>query len=178
MFYRCQRFIYNYTKSSVRNTVDYSGQEKFFGKSGQARTVRAFAADHPRHLNNPQIEPMQKHMSLLRTVRWKSKHRPRPCVDRPGSGADRPVGEEPKNPKVTGSAKWIIASSWTVRGARPDRSRLALSDIWRHIKCNIAVTADRCVFSRWSAGADRPDQGRGPSAVGRKVQRLGSGWWL
>jgi hypothetical protein len=28
MFYRCQRFIYNYTKSTVRNT----GQEKLFGK--------------------------------------------------------------------------------------------------------------------------------------------------
>ena len=40
MFYRCQRFIYNYTKSTVRNTVDYSGQEKLFGKTGQARTVR------------------------------------------------------------------------------------------------------------------------------------------
>jgi hypothetical protein len=36
MFYRCQRFIYNYTKSTVRNTVDYSGQEKLFGKSGKA----------------------------------------------------------------------------------------------------------------------------------------------
>jgi hypothetical protein len=69
MFYRCQRFIYNYTKLTVRNTVDYSGQEKLFGKSGQARTVRAFAADRPRHLNNPRTEPRQKHVSLLRTVR-------------------------------------------------------------------------------------------------------------
>jgi hypothetical protein len=47
-----------------------------------------------------------------------------------------------------------------------------LSDIWRHIKCtiaiDIAVTADRCDFSRWCAGVDRPDQGRGPSTVGRK----------
>jgi hypothetical protein len=40
MFYRCQRFIYNYTKSTVRNIVDYSAQEKIFGKTGQARTVR------------------------------------------------------------------------------------------------------------------------------------------
>jgi hypothetical protein len=104
---------------------------------------------------------MQKHKSTLRTVRWKCKHRPRPS-------ADRPVGEEPKNPKVTGSVKWILASSQTVRGARPDRPRLPLSDIWRRIKCYIAVTADRCDFSRWCAGADRPDQGRGPSAVDRK----------
>jgi hypothetical protein len=182
MFYRCQRFIYNYTKSTIRNTVDYSGHEKFFAKTGQARTVWAFATDRPRHLNDPQTEPMQKHMSLLRTVRWKSKHRPRQRADRPASGADRPVGEEPKNSKVTGSVKWIIASSRTVRGARPDRPRLALSDIWRRIKCNIAVdiavTADHCVFSHWSAGADRPDQEGGPSAVGRKEQQLGSGWWL
>jgi hypothetical protein len=102
MFYRCQRFIYNYTKSTVRNTIDYSGQENLFGKSGQARTVRAFAADRPRHLNNPRTEPMQKHMSLLRTVRWKSKHRLRPCADRPVSGADRPVGEKPKKPEGNG----------------------------------------------------------------------------
>jgi hypothetical protein len=49
MFYRCQRFNYNYTKSTVWNTVDYSGQEKLFGKIDYARTVWAFAADHPRH---------------------------------------------------------------------------------------------------------------------------------
>jgi hypothetical protein len=104
---------------------------------------------------------MQKHKSTLQVVRWKSKHCPRPS-------ADRPVGEEPKTPKVTGPVKWIIASSRTVRGARPDRPWLPLSDIWRRIKCYIAVTVDLCDFSRWCAGADRPNQGRGPSAVGRK----------
>jgi hypothetical protein len=115
---------------------------------------------------------MQKHKSTLRTVRWKSKHRLRPSADRPASGADRPIGAEPENPKVTSLVKWIIASSRTVRGARPDRPWLPLSDIWRRIKCYIAVdkvvTADRCDFSHWCAGADRPDQGRGPSAVDRK----------
>jgi hypothetical protein len=35
----------------------------------------------------------------------KSKHRPRPSADRLASDADRPVGEEPKNPKVMGSVK-------------------------------------------------------------------------
>jgi hypothetical protein len=35
----------------------------------------------------------------------KSKHRPRPSADRLASGADRLVGEEPKNPTVTGSVK-------------------------------------------------------------------------
>ena len=167
MFYRCQRFIYNYTKSTVRNTVDYSGQEKLFGKTGQARTVRALAADRPRHKDNPRTEPMQKSESALWTVRRISADRLRPRADRPASGADRPVGEKPKNPKVTGSEKWIIAASRTVRARRADRPRLALSDIWRRIKCNIAVdiavTADRCIFSRWSMGrtvrtwhADRP----------------------
>ena len=105
MLYRCQRFIYNYTKSTVRNTVDYSGQEKLFGKTGQARTVRALAADRPRHEDDPRTEPMQKHKFPLQTVRRKSEDRLSPRADRPASGADRPVGEKPKNPKVTGSEK-------------------------------------------------------------------------
>jgi hypothetical protein len=105
MSYRCQRFIYNYTKSTVRNTVDYSGQEKLFGKTGQARTVRALAADRPQHQDDPRTEPIQKSKSALRTVRRKSVDHLRPRADRPASGADRPVGKEPKNPKVTGSEK-------------------------------------------------------------------------
>jgi hypothetical protein len=102
MFYRCQRFIYNYTKSTVRNTVDYSGQEKLFGKTGQARTVRAPAADRPRHQDALRTEPMQKHKFPLRTVRRKSKDRPSPRADRPASGADRPVGKKPKKPEGNG----------------------------------------------------------------------------
>jgi hypothetical protein len=105
MFYRCRRFIYNYTKSTVRNTVDYSGQEKLFGKTGQARTVRAPAADRPRHQDNLRTEPMQKYKSTLRTVRRKSKDRPSPRADRPASGADRPVGEKPKKPEGDGFGK-------------------------------------------------------------------------
>jgi hypothetical protein len=105
MIYRCQRFIYNYTKSTVRNTVDYSGQEKLFGKTDKARTVRALTADRPQHQDNLRAEPMQKYKSTLRTVRRKSKDRPNPRADRPALGADRPVGEKPKNPKVTGSEK-------------------------------------------------------------------------
>jgi hypothetical protein len=175
MFYRCQRFIYNYTKSTVRNTVDYSGQEKLFGKTGQARTVRALAADCPRHEDVTRTEPMQKSKFALWTVRRKRADRLSPC-------ADRPVGKKPKNLKVTGSEKWIIAGSRTVRARLADRPRLGLSDIWQRIKCNIAVdiavTADRCIFSRWSTGADRPDLARGPSALSRMEQRLGSGWWL
>jgi hypothetical protein len=105
MFYRCQRFIYNYTKSTVRNTVDYSGQEKLFGKTGQVRTVRASAADRPRHQDTLRTEPMQKYKSQLRTVRRKSKDRPSPRTDRPASGADRLVGEKPKKPEGDGFGK-------------------------------------------------------------------------
>jgi hypothetical protein len=105
MFYKCQRFIYNYTKSTVRNTVDYSGQEKLFGKTDQARTVRALAADRPQHQDDPRTESMQKYKSTLRTVRRKSKDRPGPRADRPDSGADRPVGEKPKKPEGDGFGK-------------------------------------------------------------------------
>jgi hypothetical protein len=105
MFYRCQRFIYNYTKSTVRNTVDYSRQDKLFGKTGQARTVRALAADRSQHQDDPRTEPIQKSKSALRTVRKKSADHLRPRADRPALGADRPVGKEPKNLKVTGSEK-------------------------------------------------------------------------
>jgi hypothetical protein len=99
------KFIYNYSKSTVWNTVDYFGQEKLFGKTDLARTVRALAADRPRHQDDPRTEPMQKSKSTLQTIQRKNKQRPRPRADRPASGADRPVGEEPKNPKVTGSVK-------------------------------------------------------------------------
>jgi hypothetical protein len=105
MFYRCQRFIYNHTKSTVRNIVDYSGQEKVFGKTSLARTVRAHAADRPRHQDTLRTEPMQILRFSLQTVRRKRKDRPSPRADRPASGADRPVGKKPKNPKVTGSEK-------------------------------------------------------------------------
>jgi hypothetical protein len=105
MFYRCQRFIYNYTKSTVRNTVDYSGHEKLFGKTGQARTIRALAADRPLHQDDPRTEPMQKSKSTLWTVWRKSKDRPRPRADRPASGADHPVGEEPNKPEGDGFGK-------------------------------------------------------------------------
>ena len=85
---------------------DYSGQEKLFGKTGQAQTVRALVADRPRHKDDPRTEPMQKSVSALWIVRRISADRlgPRsdrlgPRSDRPASGADRPVGKEPKNPK-------------------------------------------------------------------------------
>ena len=118
MFYRCQRFIYNYTKSTVRNTVDYSGQEKLFGKTGQARTVRALAADRPRHrVDFDQELQIRDSPTKPRTVQLQRADRPAiirgqsACedlvqpegdklskrnyivgADRPGPRADRPRG--------------------------------------------------------------------------------------
>ena len=118
MFYRCQRFIYNYTKSTVRNTVDYSGQEKLFGKTDYARTVRALAADSPRHrVDFDQELQIRDSPTKPRTVQL--QHADRPAIirgqsagedlvqpegdklikrnyiagaDRPGPRADRPRG--------------------------------------------------------------------------------------
>jgi hypothetical protein len=71
-----------------------------------------------------------------------------------------------------GSEKCIFSVLTDHPGCMVGPSVTALSDIWRHIKCiiavDIAVTVDRCDFSRWCAGADRLDQGRGQSAVCRK----------
>jgi hypothetical protein len=76
------------------------------------------------------------------------------------------------DPKVTGSIKCIFSVLVDRLGCTAGPSVTALSDIWRHIKCTIviviAITTNLCDFSRWCAGADRPDQGRGPSAVDRK----------
>jgi hypothetical protein len=129
-FHRCISSSTTILKSTVRNTVDYSGQEKLFGKSpkrGPSGPLRRTARNTRVSLGQNQCK---KHKSTLQTIRWKSKHRPRPSADCPASGADHPVGEEPKNPKVTGSVKWIIASSRTVRGVRPDRPRLPLSMLY------------------------------------------------
>jgi hypothetical protein len=159
------KFIYNYSESTVRNTVDYSGQEKLF-------LEKHLSADRPRHQGDPRTGTLQEHTLTLRTVRWRSKHCPRPNADRPASGVDRSASENQKNPKVTGSLKCIFSVLADRSGCTTGPSATALSDIWRRIKCfiaiDIAVTTDRCDFSRWCAGADRPDQGRGPSAVGRK----------
>jgi hypothetical protein len=112
------KFIYNYSKLTVRNTVDYSGQEKAFWKNTYARTVRSL--------------------------------------------------KNQKNPKATGSVKCIFSVLADRPGCTTGLSATSLSDIWRHMKCTIAVTADRCDSRRWCVGADRPNQGRGPSAIGRK----------
>ena len=44
------------------------------------------------------------------------------------------------------------------------------------IAVDIAVVADRCKFSRWYAGSDRPDVQRGWSTCGR--MKTTTMWWL
>jgi hypothetical protein len=50
-------------------------------------------------------------------------------VDRPASGADRPVGENQKNLKVTGSVKGIFRVLTERPGCTTGPSATALSDI-------------------------------------------------
>jgi hypothetical protein len=66
----------------------------------------------------------------------------------------------------------FLVSSRTVRGAQPDRPQLlyltyddALNAL---VAIDIAVTADRCNFSRWCTYTNRPGQGHGPSVVTKK----------
>jgi hypothetical protein len=73
-----------------------------FGENTYARTVRALAADRLRHQGEPRTGTLQKHKLTLRTIRYKSEHRPRPSADRPASGADRPVVVKLEKPEGDG----------------------------------------------------------------------------
>jgi hypothetical protein len=97
-------------------------------KNTYARTVRALA-DRPQHQGDPWTGTLQKHKSTLRTVQRRSEHRPRPSADHPASGADRPVGENQKNPKVTGSVKCNFSILADRPGCTTEPSATALSDI-------------------------------------------------
>jgi hypothetical protein len=68
-------------------------------------TVRALAADRPRHQGEPRTGTLQKHKLTLRTVRRRSEHRPRPSLDRPASSEDRPVVVKPEKPEGDGFGK-------------------------------------------------------------------------
>jgi hypothetical protein len=145
------KFIYINSKSTVRNTVDYSGQEKLFENS-PVRTARAPPTDHPRHQGEPETGTLQKQELTLRTVQRKSEHCSGSSSDRAASGADVQSLKKQKNPKVMGSVKCIFSVLAAVRGARLDCLRLlyltsnkALNAL---VAVDIAVTADRCDFSR------------------------------
>jgi hypothetical protein len=68
-------------------------------------TVRALAADRPRHQSEPQTGTLQKHDLTLWTVRRRSEHSPRPSTDRSASGADRPAVEKTEKPEGDGFDK-------------------------------------------------------------------------
>jgi hypothetical protein len=167
------KFIYNYSKSTVRNTVDYSGQEKLFGK-------KHICADRPSPCDGPSAtlgwasDRNSAKTYVNTTDRLKEKQAPSETKRGPSDlrrgPSDRCKPE--KTPKVTGSVKFIFSVLADRPGCTIGPSATILSDIWRCIKCtivvDIVVTIDRCNFSRWCAGADRPKQGRGPSAVSRK----------
>jgi hypothetical protein len=108
------KFIYINSKSTIRNTVDYFGQEKLFGKFTYARTVRALSADRPRHQGDPRTGTMQNsHLYYGLSKAEESTVRDQARTVRPQAWSARSLKNQ-KNPNVTGSVKCILASSWTV----------------------------------------------------------------
>jgi hypothetical protein len=116
-------------------------------------------ADHPGSFGGPSATPRcasdrsyAKLVFTLRTVRRRREHRLGPSSDRPPSGADRSPIENQRNPKVTGSVKFIFSVLTDRLGARPNHPRLLylISDDTFNalIAVDITVTADRCDFSR------------------------------
>jgi hypothetical protein len=161
LFFRCIKFIYINSKSIVRNTVDYSEQEKLLGNSpvrGPSRPLRRTIRDTRVTLGQEHCKNKYLHCGLSEgeasTVRDQAQ------TNRPQARTVRPLRKQ-KNLKVTGSVKCIFCVLIDRLGCMTGPSATALSNIWRRIKCtiavDIAVTADRCDFSRWCAGADHPD---------------------
>jgi hypothetical protein len=146
------KFIYINSKSTVRNTVYYSGYEKLFGKFTYVWTVRALAADRPRHQGEPRTRTMQNlHLYYRLSEVEESTVRDQARTIRPQARTIRSLKTQ-KNSKVTGSKKnSFLVSSRTVRGAQPDRPRLLYltsDDTFNAlVAVDIAVTADRCDFS-------------------------------
>jgi hypothetical protein len=136
----------------------------FLEKNTYVRTVWAFAADRLRHQGEPETGTLQKKYRLHYGLSEGEA-----SIIRYQARTVRSLKNQ-KNLKVMCSVKCIFSVLADRPGCTAGPSVAALSDIWRRIKCTIAVyiavTADRCDFSRWCAGTDHPDQGRGPSAVG------------
>jgi hypothetical protein len=72
-------------------------------------TVRALAADRPRHQSEPETGTLQKHDLTLRTAEGEvSIVRDQARTVRPQARTVRPLKKQ-KNPKVTGSIKCIFS---------------------------------------------------------------------
>jgi hypothetical protein len=65
----------------------------------------------------------------LQTVRRRREHRLGQSSDRPASGVDRPLVENPENPKVTSSVKYIFSILVDCPGCMTGPSATALFDI-------------------------------------------------
>jgi hypothetical protein len=158
------KFIYINSKSTAWNTVDYSGHEKPFGNS----PVRGPFGPFWRTVRNTKVSLGQK---LCKTHIYTAD-----CLKEKRALPRTKLGPSARW-KTRKTQRWqvrynaFLASSWTVRGARPNHPRLLYltsDDAFNAlVTVDIAVTAGRYDFSRWCARADRPNQWRGPSVVGR-----------
>jgi hypothetical protein len=86
------KFNYNNSKSTVRNTVDYSRQEKLFGKY-------RLSADRLGPCGGPSATPGWPSGRTNAKTHVYTSDCPSTRADRPASGADRPVGEKAKKPE-------------------------------------------------------------------------------
>jgi hypothetical protein len=116
---------------------------------------------------------MLKTTFLLWTIQRREEHRTGPRANRPAPRRGPFARWKLEKSEGAGFDKiHFLASSWTVWGAWPNRTRLLyLTSVNTFIALktvDIAVFVDCCNFSRWCAGVDRLGQERGPSAVDRK----------
>jgi hypothetical protein len=116
------KFIYDYSKSTVRNTVDYSGQEKLFGKTpkrGPSGPLRRTVHDIRVTLGQEQCKNTRLHYGPSDGEASTIQDQARTV---------RPVKTQ-KNPKVTGSVKCIFSVLADHPGCTTGPSAIALSDI-------------------------------------------------
>ena len=154
--------IYLNSKSTIQNTVYYSRQEKFFWQFTCARLGPS---------SGPFVTPRcaldrnyAKLVFTLRTVWRRREHRPGTKL---GPSANHLPIENKRNPKVTSSIKFIFSVLANRPRCTVDCQRLLYltsDDAFNAlIAIDIAITANRCDFSRWCAWVDRLYQECGPS---------------
>ena len=116
------KFIYNYSKSTVWNIVDYSGQEKLFGKTpnrGPSEPLR-------RTVRDIRVTIGQEHCKNT-SLHYESSDGKASTV-RDQARTVRSVKNE-KTSKVTGSVKFIFSVLADRPGCKAGPSVTALSDI-------------------------------------------------
>jgi hypothetical protein len=165
LFLRCISSYISNSKSTVRNTVDYSGQENLFGNFTFARTIWALPVDHPRHQGMPWTGTMQNthlHCGL--------------------SEGERSTVQDQAWTVLTGLETCIFSVLADRPGCTARPSPTAISNIWRRIECTCSYWYSHYFWPlRFQPLMCRggPFRLRARTVVvGRKKQRLGSGWWL